>query len=120
MSRCEHCYASTCDGQCSVAVIAMLRTQVANLTKNDIILRDALVAAERDLAKARADAERSMIRGVVLGVAEMLRGCYDQRSAAYALRGAGITRAIARGAGCEPCDMDEIEWNDADHRGGAK
>ena len=54
MSRCESCYASTCNGQCSAAVIAMLRTQVANLTKNDLILRDTVDRSSKASANARA------------------------------------------------------------------
>lgn len=66
-------------------------------------------------AKPRINKERivlddMMVRGIVLGVAEMLRVCHDQTAAEHALRGAGVTKKVAEKAGCPKTDIDQIDW----------
>lgn len=60
--------------------------------------------------RRRVIEDHAMIRGIVLGVAEMLRVCHDQAAAESALRGAGITRKLAVRAGCEKTDLERIDW----------
>lgn len=55
--------------------------------------------------------EQTLVRGIVLGVAEMLRVCHDQQAAYHALTSAGITRESAKKAGVMDTDLDEIDWN---------
>jgi hypothetical protein len=75
-----------------------------------ILFRMNLRSHRPRLNAQRVALDDAVTRGVVLGVAEMLRVCRNQDAATCALRGAGITKKLAEKAGCPTTDLEEIDW----------